>query len=144
MRQPKVIQQETEKHLQKDDVNVILTLKGDRSLVISSDSYHGIIKGREMFRCVFCKTEMEPDSKLKEAHKASNRHRCKVESYPHVEEYAENLIRKVKIDLTKIDSISNVHFAATKVQSQHFLYLLHVIYRNMDTRIIFIVSYIFL
>lgn len=97
LRQPKVLQQ-VSKNIENEDVqNVILTLKGNKSLVISSDAYHGILKGKEMYRCVFCRSEMEPDVKMKELHKNSSKHRMEVENYPHVGDFGDNLIRKVSL-----------------------------------------------
>lgn len=74
---------------------LIVTLKDGKKLVVSSDAYHGILTAGELFRCVFCETEMVRDVLCKERHKTSENHRKILESYPHVEEFKENLIRKV-------------------------------------------------
>ncbi|KAJ8706651.1 hypothetical protein PYW07_012729 [Mythimna separata] len=80
----------------KEPLNyLIVTLRSGKKLVVSSDSYHGILTSGELFRCVFCETEMVRDVLCKERHKSSENHRKIVESYPHVEEFNENLIRKL-------------------------------------------------
>ncbi|XP_063392149.1 uncharacterized protein LOC134677615 [Cydia fagiglandana] len=81
-----------------DDQSVILTLKDCRKLVISSDSYHGILMAGNMYKCVFCGSEMELDNKLKEAHKNLMTHKRCLERYPHLEDFSENLIRKLSND----------------------------------------------
>lgn len=95
LRQPKKVVREKPKIFLDDVQNVILTLKENKSLVISSDAYHGIIRGRDMYRCVFCCKDMELDIKLKESHKNSEKHKKVMENYPHEEDFGENLIRKV-------------------------------------------------
>ncbi|RVE47211.1 hypothetical protein evm_008179 [Chilo suppressalis] len=94
LRQPNTLIEEKSKKLQNEEQNVILSLKSDKSLVISSDAYHGIIMGRNMFRCVFCRAEMELDFKCKDAHVNSQKHRKVLENYPHLEVHGDNLIRK--------------------------------------------------
>ncbi|KAJ8704840.1 hypothetical protein PYW08_012160 [Mythimna loreyi] len=74
---------------------LIVTLRSGKKLVVSSDSYHGILTAGELYRCVFCETEMVRDVICKERHKTSENHRKIVENYPHVEEFSENLIRKL-------------------------------------------------
>lgn len=74
---------------------LIVTLRDGKKLVVSSDSYHGLLTAGELFRCVFCETEMVRDVICKERHKTSENHRKILESYPHVEEFKENLIRTV-------------------------------------------------
>ena len=74
---------------------LIVTLKDGKKLVVSSDAYHGMLTAGELFRCVFCEAEMVRDVLCKERHKSSENHRKILESYPHVEEFKENLIRKV-------------------------------------------------
>lgn len=76
---------------------LIVTLKDGKKLVVSSDAYNGIFTAGELYRCVFCETEMIRDVTCKERHKSSQNHRKILESYPHVEEFKENLIRKVCI-----------------------------------------------
>ncbi|CAB3238188.1 unnamed protein product [Arctia plantaginis] len=73
----------------------IVTLKGGKKLVVSSDAYHGILTAGGFYRCVFCESEMVLDILCKERHKSSQNHRKILENYPHVEEYKENLIRKI-------------------------------------------------
>lgn len=48
-----------------------------------------------MYKCVFCAAEMELDNKLKDAHKNLMTHKKCIESYPHLEDFSENLIRKL-------------------------------------------------
>ncbi|XP_047040051.1 uncharacterized protein LOC124644607 [Helicoverpa zea] len=74
---------------------LIVTLNDGQKLVVSSDAYHGMLTAGELFRCVFCETEMVRDVICKERHKSSENHRKILESYPHVEEFKENLIRKL-------------------------------------------------
>ncbi|KAL4704480.1 hypothetical protein ACJJTC_007875 [Scirpophaga incertulas] len=95
LRQPKIIVEEKRKNVVNDVPNVILTLKNKESLVITSDAYHGIIMGREMYRCVFCKMEIELNSKSKELHKNIAKHKKILEDYPHLEDFGQNLIRKM-------------------------------------------------
>lgn len=104
LRQPKVIKQKEEAKITKKPTPsklpipqdfLIITLKDGKKLVVSSDAYHGILTAGELYRCVFCETEMVLDVLCKERHKSSQNHRKILENYPHVEEYKENLIRKV-------------------------------------------------
>ncbi|XP_075989799.1 uncharacterized protein LOC142985482 [Anticarsia gemmatalis] len=74
---------------------LIITLKGGRKLVVSSDAYHGILTAGELYKCVFCEKEMVLDLLCKERHKTSQNHRKILENHPHVEDYKENLIRKL-------------------------------------------------
>ncbi|XP_035457659.1 uncharacterized protein LOC118281204 [Spodoptera frugiperda] len=74
---------------------LIVTLKDGKKLVVSSDAYHGILTAGELYRCVFCETEMVRDVICKERHKASENHRKILEGYPHIDEYKENLLRKL-------------------------------------------------
>ncbi|CAH1642701.1 unnamed protein product [Spodoptera littoralis] len=74
---------------------LIVTLKDGKKLVVSSDTYHGILTAGELYRCVFCETEMARDVICKERHKASENHRKILEGYPHIDEFKENLLRKL-------------------------------------------------
>ncbi|CAG9790487.1 unnamed protein product [Diatraea saccharalis] len=95
LRQPNIIVQEKSKKIENEIQNVIVSLKNNKNLVVSSDAYHGILMGRNMFRCVFCRAEMELEFKFKDAHVNSQKHKKVLENYPHTEEHGENLIRKV-------------------------------------------------
>ncbi|XP_063836297.1 uncharacterized protein LOC135085428 [Ostrinia nubilalis] len=99
LRQPKKVIREKPKILLDDVQNVILTLKDKKSLVVSSDAYHGILRGREVYRCVFCSKDIELDVKIKEWHKDSEKHRKVLEGYPHDDGFGENLVRKLAEDL---------------------------------------------
>ncbi|XP_073966584.1 uncharacterized protein isoform X2 [Choristoneura fumiferana] len=48
-----------------------------------------------MYKCVFCGTEIELNSKSKEAHMSSQKHLKCMELHPHLEEFSENLLRKL-------------------------------------------------
>lgn len=99
LRQPKLTEEKYEKpplrHIPDNRDFLIVTLKGGKKLVVSSDAYHGILTSGGFYRCVFCEAEMILDLLCKERHKNSQNHRKILENYPHVEEYKENLIRKV-------------------------------------------------
>ena len=79
----------------KPDVEqlIILTLRNDKKLVVSSDSLHGIII-TEMYKCLFCNIEID-SNECKEAHKTLNNHITFLQSHPFIEELDENLIRQV-------------------------------------------------
>lgn len=98
LRQPKSlnkIQKPPSNLIITDSRNVILTLKDCRKLVIPSDSYHGILMAGNLYKCVFCSTEIELNSQCKEAHMSTQQHLKCMEQHPHLEEYSENLLRKV-------------------------------------------------
>lgn len=98
LRQPKnaKIEEKIRTQVFKEPQNfLIVTLKDGKKLVVSSDAYHGILTAGELYRCVFCETEMVRDVICKERHKASENHRKILEGYPHIDEYKENLLRKV-------------------------------------------------
>lgn len=104
LRQPKFVTnpQEPKKKCLPDVQYVIVTLKDEQKLVVSSDAYHGIITMGDVYKCVFCRVEMELDSSSKEEHKHLKSHLKLLEKYPPAEEYAENLIRKVSICILKV------------------------------------------
>lgn len=98
LRQPRFVTHPREakkKCILPDAQYVIVTLKDKEKLVVSSDSYHGIITVGDMYKCVFCQAEMVLESSCKDRHKKSNDHMKMLQKYPHVEEYAKNLIREV-------------------------------------------------
>lgn len=72
---------------------LIVTLKNGKKLVVSSDSYHGILTAGEIYKCVFCAKEMILDVVFKEMHKNSPNHKKSIEKYPHVEDFKDNLVR---------------------------------------------------
>ncbi|XP_050360388.1 uncharacterized protein LOC126780159 [Nymphalis io] len=85
------------KELNKKKVDqqfIILTLKNGMKLVVSSDSFHGIIMIGKIYKCVFCEVEIESPA-CKERHKTSDEHKNVFNKYPYIEELAENLIRQV-------------------------------------------------
>ncbi|XP_050676896.1 uncharacterized protein LOC126973600 [Leptidea sinapis] len=73
---------------------LILTLTNGKKLVVTSDKYYGIIS-LDMYKCVLCKKEFEFNYSNKEFHKKSNKHKKLLATYPHIVEYAENLIRQL-------------------------------------------------
>lgn len=78
-----------------NDHYVILTLKDEKKLVLSSDTYNGVLKLEEMFKCVFCAFEMELNDDVKERHLNSAKHKNAMDSFPFIEEFHNNLVRKV-------------------------------------------------
>ncbi|CAK1592653.1 unnamed protein product [Parnassius mnemosyne] len=74
---------------------VILTLKDDKKLVVTSDGYHGIIKMESMYLCVLCETEIDLDDKCKAEHKNLESHLKTFEKFPHLEGFVENLVRQL-------------------------------------------------
>ncbi|XP_013188952.1 uncharacterized protein LOC106133688 [Amyelois transitella] len=79
--------------------NVILTLKDSKKVLVTSDAYQGIMKTKDMFKCIFCGIDMELDTNYKDNHINSAAHKHRMRTYPHVEDYGENLIRKLNSKL---------------------------------------------
>ncbi|XP_053622918.1 uncharacterized protein LOC128682301 [Plodia interpunctella] len=103
LRQPKLSGklQDFSQTVAEDYKNVVVTLKDNRKLVVSANAYQGIVKAREMFKCVFCGTDMELDEKYKDNHIDSASHKERLRAYPHMDEFGENLIRKLN---------NNIHY----------------------------------
>lgn len=101
LRQPKINAEEkkTAKYYCEPQNFLIVNLNDGKKLVVSSDAYHGILTSGVLYRCVFCEFEMIRDVMCKERHKNSQNHRTILESYPHMADFKENLIRKVCNDL---------------------------------------------
>ncbi|XP_059050319.1 uncharacterized protein LOC131845293 [Achroia grisella] len=97
LRQPKVQQHEKSKPF-NDTADVIITLKDQKKLVVSSDAYHGILMSSDMYKCVFCDSDMHRDAAYKEQHKNTDKHKENLRNYPHVDGYDENLVRKLNKD----------------------------------------------
>lgn len=99
LRQPKVALDHVKVHksLPPDTSYVILTLKGERKLVITVDSYNGILSMGDIYKCVFCGTLLALQQAAKEKHISSLVHTRTLEKYPHVDEFSHNLIRKVGV-----------------------------------------------
>ncbi|KAH9627731.1 hypothetical protein HF086_017274 [Spodoptera exigua] len=95
LRQPKTIEEKIPTYNEPQNF-LIVTLNDGKKLVVSSDAYHGILATGQLNRCVFCETEMVRDVICKERHKASENHRKILEGYPHIDEFKENLLRKVR------------------------------------------------
>lgn len=98
LRQPKVIK------TQLEDVKetfmfqpdfVILTLRNEDKLVVSSDAYHGILTVEMEFKCVFCRVTMGLDSVQKKNHKKSSTHLTLMNENPFIESFSQNLIKQV-------------------------------------------------
>lgn len=82
--------------LPPDKNYVIVTLKGERRLVVTADSYNGILSMGRFYKCVFCETILEREHEAaKEKHIRSEKHCKTLDKYPHVDEFSHNLIRKV-------------------------------------------------
>ncbi|KPJ20212.1 hypothetical protein RR48_01780 [Papilio machaon] len=93
LRQPKQVNKP--KKLKKfDDDYVIITMKDNKKLVVSSDGYHGIVKMDEKFVCVLCDYKINLDEKLKADHKVKKTHLKALTLFPHVESFRDNLIRQ--------------------------------------------------
>ncbi|XP_026749582.3 uncharacterized protein LOC113510330 [Galleria mellonella] len=97
LRQPKLKQEKSK--IVMDIPNVIITLKDKTRLVVSSDAYHGILMASNMYKCVFCRTDMDLDMVYKEQHKNTNTHKENLKNYPHIDGYDENLVRKLNKDM---------------------------------------------
>lgn len=97
LRQPKIIlsQDNSRQTLPLDKEYVIITMKGDRKLVVSKDSYNGILSTGGFYKCVFCGTLLDLKRAAKENHIRSGDHGKTMAKYPHVEEFSHNLIRTV-------------------------------------------------
>lgn len=98
LRQPKFINTQLEdvkKTIMFQSDFVILTLRNEDKLVVSSDAYHGILKVEMQFNCVFCRVSMGLDHIHKENHKKSSKHLSFMNEHPFVASFCHNLIKKV-------------------------------------------------
>ncbi|XP_046976175.1 uncharacterized protein LOC124542261 [Vanessa cardui] len=97
LRKPKFSKESDKKNV-VDQQFIILTLKSGMKLVVSSDSFHGILMIGKTYRCVFCDVEIETAA-FKEQHKNLVGHKKLLNKFPYVAELSENLIRQInKID----------------------------------------------
>ncbi|XP_045509248.1 uncharacterized protein LOC123704791 [Colias croceus] len=103
MRRPKQVEKNVEKNNNTISIDtedyMILTLKNGKKLVVSSDSYHGIITCSNIYKCVICNDEFNLAKDDKENHKRSHNHKQLMILYPHKEDFAENLIRQIESDI---------------------------------------------
>lgn len=74
---------------------VILTLRNEDKLVVSSDAYHGILTVEMGFKCVFCMVAMGLNCTNKENHKKSSKHLAFMTKNPFIESLGQNLIKQV-------------------------------------------------
>nr|XP_004922268.1 uncharacterized protein LOC101744204 [Bombyx mori] len=98
LRRPKCITDPNEKAKKcvSEKQYVIVTLKNNNKLVVSSDGYHGLIIAGSVYKCVFCNREMDLDHAYKEYHKKTAGHLKAMTSNPNMEDYGENLIRNLR------------------------------------------------
>ncbi|XP_047542781.1 uncharacterized protein LOC125075187 [Vanessa atalanta] len=92
LRRPKFSKGSDKKNV-VDQQFIILTLKNGMKLVVSSDSFHGIVMIGKTFRCVLCDVEIE--TAFKEHHKSLVEHKKLLNKFPYVTEFSENLIRQI-------------------------------------------------
>ncbi|KOB77974.1 Uncharacterized protein OBRU01_00405 [Operophtera brumata] len=97
LRRPKVVlsHEKAQISLPRDKNYVIITLKGDRKLVVTEDSYNGILSMGGVYKCVFCDALLALQQAAKVQHISSLHHSRTLEKYPHVDEFSHHLIRKV-------------------------------------------------
>lgn len=98
LRQPKIINTQlknVKKTIMFQPDFVILTLRNDDKLVVSSDAYHGILNVEMEFKCVFCGLTIGLDCTQKEKHKKSSKHFTHMMEHPFIESFCQNLIKQV-------------------------------------------------
>ncbi|XP_038220456.1 uncharacterized protein LOC119838549 [Zerene cesonia] len=98
LRRPKQVEKNNNIIIEPEDF-MILTLKNGKKLVVSSDSYHGIITSSNIYKCVICNEEFSLAKGDKEKHKKSHKHKQLMILSPHKEDFAENLIRQIETDI---------------------------------------------